>query len=121
MKVLTRGRQSRRQFVQRLAAASGVGLIGPTRFAHGAAPAAPQALIGPHLDLSIDSVPVTVAGRRCTATAVTGAVPGSILRLREADDAVIRVSHHLREPTSLHWPATTLSDTRVALGLHAWL
>lgn len=55
------------------------------------------------LDLTIDSFPFVVNGRTGSAIAINGSVPGPIIRLKEGEDAVIRVSNKLAEPTSIHW------------------
>jgi FtsP/CotA-like multicopper oxidase with cupredoxin domain len=55
------------------------------------------------IDLTIDEVPLRVNGRVGTAIACNGTVPGPLLRLREGDTAVLRVTNRLREISSLHW------------------
>ncbi|MCW5626708.1 MAG: multicopper oxidase domain-containing protein, partial [Burkholderiales bacterium] len=54
-------------------------------------------------DLDIDRLPFKVCGRTGTAIALNGSVPGPLLRLREGQDAVIRVSNRLDETSSIHW------------------
>ncbi len=54
-------------------------------------------------DLTIAETQFAVAGRRTTATTVNGTVPGPLLRLREGDDAIIRVTNRLKEDSSIHW------------------
>ncbi len=54
-------------------------------------------------DLTIAETAFTVAGRRTTATTVNGTVPGPLLRLREGEDAILRVTNRLKEDTSIHW------------------
>ena len=46
---------------------------------------------------------VRLAGRMTTVTAINGTVPGPLIRLREGDDAILRVTNRLREDTSIHW------------------
>lgn len=55
------------------------------------------------LDLTITQTPFVVDGRTGSAIMVNGSVPGPILRLREGQDAVIRVTNLLNEITSIHW------------------
>lgn len=55
------------------------------------------------IDLTIDELPFTVNGRTGKAIAVNGSVPGPLVRLREGQEAVIRVSNRLQETTSIHW------------------
>ncbi len=54
-------------------------------------------------DLSIGPASHTVGGRAGAAMTINGTVPGPLLRWREGEQAVLRVSNHLRETTSLHW------------------
>jgi FtsP/CotA-like multicopper oxidase with cupredoxin domain len=60
-------------------------------------------LVGPHFDLSIDSLPVNYTGIARRAVAVNGQVPAPLLRMRQGDEVTIRVTNQLREPTSIHW------------------
>ena len=55
--------------------------------------------------MSIDSLPLQLStnGPIGSAIAVNGSVPGPVLHLREGEDAIIRVTNHLREATSIHW------------------
>lgn len=55
------------------------------------------------IDLVIDELPFTINGRTGRAVAVNGSVPGPILRLREGQEAIIRVDNRLKELTSIHW------------------
>ena len=54
-------------------------------------------------DLRIGETPVEIAGRRTTATTINGTVPGPLLRLREGEEVVLRVTNQLPEDTSIHW------------------
>ncbi|MDR3507233.1 MAG: copper resistance system multicopper oxidase [Caulobacteraceae bacterium] len=85
----------RRRFVQGLAVAGFVGGLGTTRAVAG--PGAPS------VDLTIAPSLVNITGRPRIATAVNGGLPGPTLRFREGDEAVIRVTNRLAEPTSIHW------------------
>lgn len=55
------------------------------------------------IDLEIDHLPFRVGARSGRAVAVNGSVPGPLLRLREGEEAVIRVSNRLDETSSIHW------------------
>lgn len=62
------------------------------------------ATAGPvELDLQIAATPFQIARKRAIATTVNGTVPGPLLRFKEGDDAIIRVSNRLREDSSIHW------------------
>ncbi|HEY0710332.1 MAG TPA: copper resistance system multicopper oxidase [Polyangia bacterium] len=54
-------------------------------------------------DLVIAESPLTIDGRRTTATTINGTVPGPLLRFREGQNAVLRVSNRLAQDTSIHW------------------
>lgn len=54
-------------------------------------------------DLTIGAARVTVDGRSYDRLAIDGTIPGPLLRFTEGDEAVIRVTNTLDEPTSLHW------------------
>ena len=55
------------------------------------------------IDLTIGKSPFSINGRTGSAVTVNGTVPGPILRFREGQEAVIRVTNKLREATSIHW------------------
>ena len=55
------------------------------------------------IDLVIDNLPFRVGGRVGSAVAVNGSVPGPLVRLREGQEAVIRVDNRLDALTSIHW------------------
>ena len=54
-------------------------------------------------DLTIDETRFGFGGRRATATTINGTIPGPLLRFREGEDVVIRVTNRLDEDTSIHW------------------
>lgn len=59
---------------------------------------------GGPIDLTIDHQTIDIGGRRSKAVAINGTVPGPLVRLREGEDAVIRVTNRLAgESTSIHW------------------
>ncbi len=60
--------------------------------------------VGGSIDLAIDRLSLNIGGRHASAIAVNGSVPGPLVRLREGEDAVIRVTNRLAsESTSIHW------------------
>ena len=91
---------SRRRFVQGLAA--GGALAGLSLFPLPVWAAARE-LTGHEFDLSISELPVNFTGRPDIATAINGQIPGPVLRWREGDTVTLRVTNHLRVPTSIHW------------------
>ena len=83
-----------------------VGLAAPARAALRAPLAGPaESSSGNSVDLSIDAQPLKFndGGPVGKAIAVNGSIPGPVLRLREGEEAVIRVTNHLDEVTSIHW------------------
>ena len=55
------------------------------------------------IDLVIDRLSFPVSGRVGHAIAINGSVPGPLVRLREGQEAVIRVDNRLDELSSIHW------------------
>lgn len=55
------------------------------------------------VDLKIGPVDLPIGDRMARPTTINGTLPGPILRFREGDHAVLRVSNALREDTSIHW------------------
>jgi FtsP/CotA-like multicopper oxidase with cupredoxin domain len=90
---------SRREFVQGLGGSALLLGAAPKLFG---APA-PRELVGPHFDLTIDTLPVNYTGAARRAVAVNGQVPAPLLRMRQGDDVTIRITNRLRESTSIHW------------------
>src|SRR5579875_828650 len=96
---------TRRRFVQGVtagAALAAVNLRGLPAFGE-VAQHKPKTLSGQHFDLTIHYLPVNFTGKRVTAMAVNGSVPGPILRWREGDHVSIAVTNRLKVPTSVHW------------------
>jgi CopA family copper-resistance protein len=58
---------------------------------------------GTSIDLVIEEVVFQVNGRAGRAVAMNRSVPGPLIRLREGDDVVLRVTNTLREVSSIHW------------------
>lgn len=83
---------------------AGLAGIGPA-FAQGPAAAAPgvTSVSGSPIDLVIEKVALQVGGRVGRAVAMNRMVPGPVIRLREGDDAVLRVTNRLSEISSIHW------------------
>ncbi len=55
------------------------------------------------IDLAIRRATLDLGGIAASAVTVNGTVPGPLLRFREGEEAVIRVTNHLAEDTSIHW------------------
>ncbi len=103
---------SRRRFVQGIAAgaiATALDRSSLPALAE-AVPYHPPLLTGNHFDLTIDTLPVNFTGRRATALAVNGSVPGPTLRWREGDTVSIAVTNRMRVPTSVHWHSLRLPN-----------
>src|SRR5262249_18349025 len=96
---------TRRQFVQGLTAAGGIGGLDLWRWPALAlkTPNRQAVLTGNHFDLIIEEVELNVTGRPAVATAINGSVPGPLLRWREGDTVTLAVTNRLREQTSIHW------------------
>ena len=61
------------------------------------------------IELAIDGCHLRVDGRTGRAIAVDGSVLSPLVRLREGDTAVIRVTNHLKEISSIHWHGVLVS------------
>ena len=100
-------RFSRRQ-VFRAAGAAGLcaaaGSLLPARVL-AATPAGtlPGELCGPRIDLTVAQTELVVDGRRARAMTINGTLPGPLLRLKEGQPTLIRVTNRLAEDTSIHW------------------
>jgi FtsP/CotA-like multicopper oxidase with cupredoxin domain len=61
-------------------------------------------LSGTSFDLEIGHTSITLDGRPGNAVTVNGHLPAPLLRWREGDDIVLRVTNHLHDhDTSIHW------------------
>ncbi len=103
---------SRRQFVTGVAAGSallGLGLPGSSSVANASTVSPVRTLRGKRFDLDIAYRTVNFTGKERTATAVSGSVPGPILRWREGDRVTLHVSNHLAHDTSIHWHGLILA------------
>ncbi len=96
---------SRRTFVKSLAAGGAVAGLGLWRQPVWALtnPGQPTVLSGSQFDLTIDSMEVNFSGKRRTAMAINGSIPGPLLRWREGDTVTLRVRNRLPHDTSIHW------------------
>ncbi|WP_437270546.1 copper resistance system multicopper oxidase [Stutzerimonas balearica] len=97
--------QSRRTFVKSLAAGGAVAGLGLWRQPVWAltSPGQPTVLSGTEFALTIDSMSVDFTGKRRTAIAINGSIPGPLLRWREGDTVTLRVRNRLPHDTSIHW------------------
>ncbi|WP_313027296.1 copper resistance system multicopper oxidase [Pseudomonas lopnurensis] len=96
---------SRRTFVKSLAAGGAFAGLGLWRQPVWAltSPGQPTVLSGTEFDLTIDSMSVDFTGRRRTAMAINGSIPGPLLRWREGETVTLRVRNRLPQDTSIHW------------------
>ncbi len=54
-------------------------------------------------ELTVDRVVVDTGSFKRAGVGFNGATPGPVLRFKEGEDVVIRVTNNLGEPTSVHW------------------
>lgn len=54
-------------------------------------------------DLTVAETPLNVTGKPAQGITINGTMPGPVLRFREGDEVVIRVTNKLREITGIHW------------------
>ncbi|NGP90029.1 copper resistance system multicopper oxidase [Fodinibius halophilus] len=55
------------------------------------------------IDLTIGKMPKSIDGKEGEAIGINGTVPGPIIRLKEGQDVLLRVTNNLDEETSIHW------------------
>ena len=55
------------------------------------------------INLNIIRQPLDIGGRMGDTVTISGSIPGPLVRLKEGQDAVIRVTNQLDEDTSIHW------------------
>ena len=99
--------QSRRRFIQGLAAGGTILGLSPWLAAAQTPPlamsrAVPE-LSGTEFDLTIAEMLVNFTGNPVIATTINGSIPSPILRWREGDTVTIRVTNRLNVSTSIHW------------------
>jgi len=70
------------------------------------APASPRRIV----DLAIARTPLSIEGRPASAVTINGSMPGPLLRFKEGESAVLRVSNGLEEDTSIHWHGIILPN-----------
>ena len=63
----------------------------------GAAPSAKS------YDLTVAETLLNVTGKPAMGITINGTMPGPVLRFREGDEVVVRVTNQLREITGIHW------------------
>jgi CopA family copper-resistance protein len=63
------------------------------------------------IDLTLEERLVNINGRDRPAVTVNGHFPGPLLRLREGEEAVIRVTNRMREASSIHWHGLLLPSS----------
>jgi len=68
---------------------------------NGAAQSSP--LSGNVIDLTIAETPFRLDGRTAPAITINGTIPGPVIRLKEGQQATLRVTNRLEEITSIHW------------------
>ncbi|TKS61208.1 MAG: copper resistance protein CopA [Nitrospira sp.] len=66
-------------------------------------------LSGDAIDLIISEQLFRVDGRIGTAMTINGTIPGPVIRLKEGQQATLRVTNRLEESTSIHWHGLLLS------------
>ncbi len=113
---------NRREFLHRSALAAGsVAALGalplsaqpkiPHPGADVHAPLAPDALHRADvIELTVGRTSLVIDGRSASAVTVNGTLPAPLIRLREGDTAVLRVTNTLREDTSIHWHGIILPN-----------
>ncbi len=60
-------------------------------------------LDGHVVDLTIAETPFRLDGRTAPAITINGTIPGPVIRLKEGQQATLRVTNRLQEVTSIHW------------------
>ncbi|APE30798.1 copper resistance protein CopA [Halomonas aestuarii] len=58
---------------------------------------------GPEVALAIRQETLPIDGRSARPMTINGTSPGPLIRLREGQEAVLKVTNLLEEPTSIHW------------------
>lgn len=93
---------SRRDFLK-TSAAAGAALFPTYGFAALAASSSVSDSANTVTDLVIGKRRLNIAGYSATPTVVNGVLPGPILRFREGETVIIRVTNQLEETSSIHW------------------
>jgi CopA family copper-resistance protein len=58
---------------------------------------------GPEVSLAIRRESLPIDGQKARPITINGTSPGPMIRLQEGQDAVLRVTNLMEEPTSIHW------------------
>ena len=66
-------------------------------------PGPQTSLSGEIIDLTISEQLFHLDGRTGTAMTINGTIPGPVIRLKEGQQATLRVTNRLNEDTSIHW------------------
>ena len=66
-------------------------------------PVSQTPLSGDVIDLTISEQLFRLDGRTATAMTINGTIPGPVIRLKEGQQATLRVTNRLDESTSIHW------------------
>jgi len=85
-----------------LSVLSGFGLR-PQRLWASVEPAGEALLEAVEYELAVGPLGVLFSGDSAEARSINGMIPGPLLRLKEGQDVVLRVTNNLDEVTSLHW------------------
>jgi CopA family copper-resistance protein len=94
--------RSRRRFLHDASRILGAAALPLPRWATAAADASAESLPSTY-DLLIEETPITLNGRRTTATGINGTVPGPLLRFREGERITLNVRNALHHDSSIHW------------------
>ncbi|NOT22445.1 MAG: copper resistance system multicopper oxidase [Nitrospiraceae bacterium] len=66
-------------------------------------PSSQTALSGDVIDLTISEQLFSLDGRTAPALTINGMIPGPVIRLKEGQQATLRVTNRLKERSSIHW------------------
>jgi CopA family copper-resistance protein len=66
-------------------------------------PGSQTPLSGDVIDLTISEELFRLDGRTAPAITINGTIPGPVIRLKEGQQATLRVTNRLEESTSIHW------------------
>lgn len=69
---------------------------------------APMMALGGEYALTVDRVMIDVGSFKKQGIGYNGASPGPVLRFKEGEDVVIKVTNNLDEMTSIHWHGLVL-------------
>ena len=62
-------------------------------------------------DLSIARQKVNITGKEVEKITINGTIPGPVLRFTEGEEAIINVTNHMKESTSIHWHGLLLDGS----------